>query len=657
MSRCARKAVLAALGLVSVAVLARGPSSVAVLARGPSSVAVAAQAEPRVILISWDGAGHVMTSKLLAEGRLPNLARMIREGAWSDGMVSSFPTKTAAAHAMLFTGHYGHTSGITGNALLRRPLASHDRSTTENGYFANALAVDPVWVRAARAGRRAFTLHATQAFPFDASLAGIPRETRDRLYLVHGYTDVQIRGEVLDDADAPLRTPGEWTIPEARGGEARAMQFAVGDSSFHGVFFDDPLDPRVGHDTLGIVRTPADSSFVARIQPGEAGGFSVPIRATEAGEDVWFSLRLFEADVDAGTFVLYRSGAVELAHSNETSSFAGLPTMRVFAGNSGSRSYRSGAFGPTRPRGGSGVAESRFRETLAHLQEQIVAQSRHILAEDYRLSVFYSPVTDDVAHELTGHVDPALAGYDEEVAAALWEDIAFGFELQDRWLGQVLDTAAEDGAHVVLVSDHGMAGTDRLVHVNVALAEAGLLSRRRDGTIDLGATRALMPPTTDASVAVNTVDRLSGIVPLEERDAVLEEVRRVLGAIRDPDSGEPVIPAFYLPSTEGLLQPGGSSTGDVFLEFLYGYYPSSSTRGDVVVERTEPVGNHIFVPTRGEMLAIFAAWGPRVRSGENWGKVRAIDVTPTVLDLLELDPAPELPGRSLARPRTLLDRP
>ena len=55
--------------------------------------------------------------------------------------------------------------------------------------------------------------------------------------------------------------------------------------------------------------------------------------------------------------------------------------------------------------------------------------------------MLYSPVTDDVAHALAGLVDPTLDGYDEERAAAYWEDIAKGFELQDRYLGAILEVS------------------------------------------------------------------------------------------------------------------------------------------------------------------------------------------------------------------------
>jgi predicted AlkP superfamily phosphohydrolase/phosphomutase len=200
-----------------------------------------------------------------------------------------------------------------------------------------------------------------------------------------------------------------------------------------------------------------------------------------------------------------------------------------------------------------------------------------------------------------------------------------------------------------------MSGKNKLVHLNIALQQAGLLTLGPDGTIDLSRTRALAPPLGDASVAVNAVDRPGGIVALEEKALVLTEIRKALAAVKDPDSGANVITAFFEPATTGLLQPGGDSAGDLFLDFAPGYYPSTSTSSEVVVERTRPTGEHVYVPTRRDMLAIFAAYGPRIPKGVNLGRVQAIDVAPTILDLLGIEAEPPLPGKSLVPGKGLLN--
>lgn len=632
-------ALVASLGLVALFLFVSGSS-----------------ASPRVIVFSWDGAGYEMTSRLIADGHLPNLARMQREGAWSDGMVSSFPTKTAAAHAVLFTGQFGHTNGITGNYLWRHPASEHDRLATESGYGASALRVDPLWVMSTRAGLTTFTLHASHVYPFEFALERLEPSAASRLHMLHGYTGARVHGAAFNEDAAPARAPAGWSIPEAGGAEAREIRFDVGDSEFWGLFFDDPLDPTVGCDTLGIVRHRGEAEFQARVKAGPGASFSVPVRAAVGGADVWFSLRLFELDADADRYLIYRSGASELAVSNEHTPGRGEPVLQVYAGDGGTRAYGTGALGSTLVKGGDGAAERRFVETLAHVQGQLMRQFRLVLSEPYDLVILYSSLSDNAAHELTGFLEPSLASFDAARAERTWETLAASFSLQDELLGEVLEHAARDEAHVVLVSDHGMAATDRLLHLNIALAQAGLVVLRPDGSVDLSASKVLVPPLDDTSVAVNTTDRASGIVPLGERDAVLAELRRVLGAIKDPDTGESVITAMYEAAEEGLLQPGGSSTGDLFLDFLPGYYPSASTTAEVLIEPVAPRGTHMFVPTRRDMLAILAAWGPRVPAGARFGKVRAIDVTPTVIDLLEITP-PALPGRSLLKSRTLLDTP
>jgi len=593
----------------------------------------AAREAPRVIVVSFDAAGYVTTSRLLAEGKLPSFDRMVRGGAWSDGMISSFPTKTAAAHALLFTGQHGHTSGITANSVLRFPSSAGSRLETLNGFFSESLRAEPVWARAAARGLETYVFHAPQVYPF---------RPQPHLNVVYGYSDATSRGEVLARKDVLVAEPG-------------AIRFAVGESRYRGTFFDDPGDPTEGYDSLEIAIEPELGPYVARLKPGDAGSFSVPIAASLGGRTAWFSLRLFTLSSDGSSFILYRSGTSELVTSPADLLEGETPALRAYAGNGGADAYSAGGFGPTFAQGGSGEAERRFTETELHLATQLLDQARWVLSRDYRLVLLYSPVIDDVAHELYGYLASDLEGYDEALAQKIWPVLMEAFAVQDRFLGMLLDIADHDRAHLIVVSDHGMSGIDKLVHLNAALEKAGLLALDPGGSIDLTRTRALAPPLEDASVAVNAVDRPGGIVSLEERPMVLDELRSALSSLKDPVSGERIVTAFFEPSTTGLLQPGGDSTGDLFLDFAPGYYPSTSASSPVVVERTEPSGEHVFVPTRRDMLAIFAAYGPRIPKGVNLGRVHATDVTPTILDLLGIELPPELPGKSLVPGRGVLN--
>jgi Type I phosphodiesterase / nucleotide pyrophosphatase len=246
---------------------------------------------PRVIVVSFDAAGYVLTSQLLAEGKLPSFDRMLRGGAWSDGMVTSFPTKTAAAHALLFTGRHGHASGITANSVLRSPPSSWSRLETRNGFFSDSLRAEPVWVSAAGRALETYVFHAPQAYPF---------RPQPHLNVIYGYTDAISVGEVI----APEAIPGT--------AESREIRFAVGESWYRGRFFDDPADPTIGFDTLEIGVEPYADAPIARLKPGDSESFSAPIAASLFGRSAWFSLRLFSLSADGSSFALYRSGTSEL---------------------------------------------------------------------------------------------------------------------------------------------------------------------------------------------------------------------------------------------------------------------------------------------------------------------------------------------------------
>ena len=65
----------------------------------------------RVIIISWDGAPDWVIDKLLQEGKLPNLARMVRTGVHAESVTPAFPSKTAPGHAAIWTGAYSDVNG------------------------------------------------------------------------------------------------------------------------------------------------------------------------------------------------------------------------------------------------------------------------------------------------------------------------------------------------------------------------------------------------------------------------------------------------------------------------------------------------------------------------------------------------------------------
>src|SRR5262249_47487613 len=87
--------------------------------------------EARALLLSLDGGGAALLDGAVARGVMPRRARLRHEGATARGAISSLPTKTAAAHAALFTGAWSDVNGITANEV---PPPDGPLSTPESGF-------------------------------------------------------------------------------------------------------------------------------------------------------------------------------------------------------------------------------------------------------------------------------------------------------------------------------------------------------------------------------------------------------------------------------------------------------------------------------------------------------------------------------------------
>ena len=632
---------------------------IAALSTAPSGLA-APSPEPRLLVLAVDGGGYELVQEFLREGLLPNFARLREEGAFSDGMVTAFPSKTASSFAMIWTGLPGRESGITGNSVLALPAASRTLLDTRDGFSAALLRADPLWTRVARAGRRAVALHTTHTFPLDAALGRLRPDQREHLLILTGYGDARLPPATLDEARNPLLAEPPLALAEGRvsgrvGGSPGFFRFGVGETRFLGVFLDDPLNPKSGWDTFGVLEDSGERGtdggppiWLARVGIGPEAAFSGPISAASGHRRVEFQVRAFAAAPPASgspaRYFVFRGGASELAGHPD-----GFWRERLgepqWPRTVGAPEYASGRLGRTRAEGGEGVAESRLLEiagavadsTLAHLEA--AASLPH-----WNLIALYLPMADEIGHLLYGRLDERLPTHDPPLAESLWPVLGGAFAAVDRVLGRLFAVAEASGAHLMVVSDHGMSGTDRLLHLNVALERAGLLAFGADGTVDLSRTKAMLLTTADGSVGINRALRLEGIVAPDQEAAVFAAVRSALLEIRA--DGAPVVTGFLEPVTGGSVQPGGATTGDLFPLVRPGFLLSARPAEEIVMP-ARAAGNHGFAPTRRDMLAVLAAWGPRISGASEWPRASALDVVPTALDLLGLPADPTLPGRSL----------
>ena len=173
----------------------------------------------------------------------------------------------------------------------------------------------------------------------------------------------------------------------------------------------------------------------------------------------------------------------------------------------------------------------------------------------------------------------------------------------------------------VVVSDHGFKVVKRLIGLNVALAQAGLVDR--SGWED------------HASQVYAVPEGGSAIVYLTAADPSGDFLARAKKAIAGVEGVDAVVePGDY--ASFGLPQPSATEQmGVLFVTPKDGYAFAAPADGAVVVDAPEgSLGAHGYPATDPDLSALFLASGAGIRAGVTLGVIDNVDVAPTMAELL-----------------------
>lgn len=615
-----------------------GPRLAAVLAVVLVSAALAQGSRTRLVIISWDGNADWVIDRLLDENALPNVARLAKTGVRAAFVTPAFPSKTAPGHAAIWTGAWPDVSGVTGNSVPRLPKHLHSIVESRDGFHSSVLRAEPIWMPALRAGKRVAILGATHSAPAQPYLDALraARIPADRLMTFDGFRSAIAPAEVID---AARFGPAEgWTGVRPARDRALEGRTMAGDTPFNILLFDDPTDPADGFDSTVVcpghkIATDASCATLKPVDAAETTRHWSPAFRTTRGERFGLTyFRLFELARDGSRVVLYRraSDGYESSTSRETTE----AYVRATGGfiDEGFGAYSAGRLGARVWDRGDGTAERRLIE-IVRLSLEFHARGTRFAFErlDADVLLHYSSASDHAGHAWVGVLDPDSPAYDAVLADRIWPFYRQIFQLQDAWLGAVLD-AAGPRAIMSLVGDHGMIGVSRTFYTNVVLERAGLLARTADGRIDQTKTQICAPPWGDYFVTVNSTEWKDGIVPADAREAVLQRATDALLSAVDPDSGRHVVTRVFRASEMAGLGLGGVSGGDLYLDFAPGYAPSAMLNAEMVRPAALSIGagTHGFYPHRARMQTVWFVAGPGVAAGLTIGGVRQIDIAPTL---------------------------
>jgi predicted AlkP superfamily phosphohydrolase/phosphomutase len=216
------------------------------------------------------------------------------------------------------------------------------------------------------------------------------------------------------------------------------------------------------------------------------------------------------------------------------------------------RFYTQGMPEDTKALEGGVLDRDEFLQQAAIAGQEILDQYPYVLENfDRGLLFFYTGNIDQVSHMMWRTLDPGHPAYDPEADGPYADVIPKLYEEVDRLVGYTLEHMDPDTTLVVM-SDHGFTSWRRSMNLNSWLRDNGFLAVKDPnltgvtlyGNVDWSKTKAYGLGLN--GLYINLAGReKNGIVKPGEREAVMRAIREKLLAAVDPATGEPPVTRVY----------------------------------------------------------------------------------------------------------------
>lgn len=642
---------------------------------------VRASPRERIYIIGFDGMDFAMTERLLAAGKLPNLAWMKEHGAMRR-LETTNPAQSPVAWSTFSTGMNPGKTRIY-DFLRRNPKTYYpdfSTVTVQRGRFAfgflptrapkvtNNRKGTTFWALAAAKGIKATILQAPINFPPEP--------------LPHG---VLLSGLGVPDIRGTMGTFSFWATDATNAGDtemggkiARLKVDATGRarSVVHGP--RNPLAERDAEGRIPDLTIPIEFQRVKGRVPAVRISLQGKVSVVRQGEwSDWYTIRFTVAP-------LVTLRGIARFHVVEAS-----PELRVYLSPI-SLDPRKPAIPLSQPPAYSAQVARRIglyktlgwpEDTWAlneeKIDERIFLEDLHgtfnrqrdvvfdaLRHTDPELFVTVFQSTDKIQHMFWRLIDPKHPMYNRRLAQQYGGEIDRVYMRADSLAGEFLARARRDGGTVMVVSDHGFSSFRKAVNINTWLVRNGYMTlskidpvRDRNledlfgrGTfwpnVDWSKTRAYALALGQIYVNLKGRERDGVVAPGAEYEAVRNELMAKFATLRDPDTGEPIVRRMFK-REEIFKGPYFGEAPDLVVGFHEGYRVSWQTSlGGIPPEIVEPnerrwSADHCSVDP-DLVPGVFFCNRPVTRE-----TARIEDIAPTVLRKLGIAPPADMDGRDL----------
>ncbi len=225
---------------------------------------------------------------------------------------------------------------------------------------------------------------------------------------------------------------------------------------------------------------------------------------------------------------------------------------------------------------------------------------------------------------LTGYF--ASVDHNAHLFGPFSKETSESIEKVDAHIGRIYEWTKSQKAHLIIISDHGFIPIEKEIRLNLEFIKAGL----SEG--EVGGEKKGKLKSYQAFAWANEGASAIYINPAADQISVRRKLKKLLaqfqkkyrGAIEQVIEGEEVKKFKGFPGADFILLAGT------------GYTFSDSLIPPMMGAKPKYKATHGHSSQREEMNAIFIAAGPGIAEGQNLGKIKMIDVAPSVSKLLEV---------------------
>lgn len=506
-----------------------------------------AERSSRAVIIGIDGANYEAIKPLLADDRLPNLAKLLREGTLFENALPPYPNATGSIWATIATGAWPGTHGVTD---MSYHVTGEPVDHWHSGFTSDGVEAEAIWEALARVGKQSMVLKFTGSWPpRDPNIimvdggGGRPFWGGSFLELSHSQlfsTDPFPNATQLQTQAAegwPALPESTRPVLEFRFEYQSSTGEIIESLQFEGehVVKGQPIElwgmlyarGNEGYDTVVVGKEKDIGKAWATLKPGQWSetleeSFEIEGQLHPGAFRIMFNL----LDADSGKFSVYFTQIYPIDGFTQPPELGRelVDKFGAYVQHPGYSAHAMGWFG-----------DESFIEMVDY-QNRWLARAGRYLMENHEWDLLAMQVhcIDFANHEFL--LDHTANEAEKEKAL---RELARCYESVDRMVGELVDAAGEDTL-ICVVSDHGAtANKYPELFVNPILAEAGLLVYEEPSTEEvrprIDRSKTVAEQQRCAFIYINLQGRdPHGIVPPEKYEEARDKVIEALRAYREP---------------------------------------------------------------------------------------------------------------------------